>query len=141
MSGPPYPQTVSVTTGEGVLNGCGGEPIDLLAGLEWVVEDIAGGGIIDSSRVTMEFDAASRRVAGSGGCNRYNAAFDLSGEGLSIGPAAATMMACAEALMEQEWRFFDLLQRVSRFDIDETGALLLYINDQDAPQLVARIGG
>lgn len=139
MTGTPYPQTVSVTWKEGVLQGCGGESIDLLAGVEWVVEDIDGAGIVDSSRVTLEFDAASRRVAGRSGCNRYNAAFDLSGEGLSIGPAAATRMACAPALMEQEQRFFGLMPRISRFDIDPTGALLLYSNDQQEPLLKARI--
>ncbi|MDX5403582.1 MAG: META domain-containing protein [Rhodobacterales bacterium] len=139
MAGTPYPQTVSVTWKEGALQGCGGEPIDLLAGVEWVVEDIDNAGIVDSSRVTLEFDAASRRVAGRGGCNRYNSAFDLSGEGLSIGPAAATRMACAPALMEQEQRFFALMSRISRFDIDPTGALLLYSNDQQEPLLKARI--
>ena len=141
MTGTPYPQTVSVTWQEAELQGCGGESIDLLAGLEWQVEDIEGAGIIDSSRVTLEFDAASRRLAGLGGCNRYNAAFDLSGEGLSIGPAAATRMACAPALMEQEQRFFATLARISRFDIGPDGALLLYANDRQEPLLTARISG
>lgn len=139
MAGTPYPQRVSVTWQEEILEGCGGESIDLLAGMEWVVEDIDNAGIVDSSRVIMAFDAASRRLGGSGGCNRYNAAFDLSGEGLSIGPAAATRMACLPALMEQEQRFFAVLPRISRFDIDETGALLVYSNDQQEPLIRARI--
>jgi len=141
MAGTPYPQSVSVTWQEAELKGCGGESIDLLAGVEWVVEDMDRSGIIDASRLTLEFDAAARRVAGRGGCNRYNAAFDLSGEGLSIGPAAATRMACASALMEQEQRFFALLSRISRFDIDPTGALLLYSNDQQEPLITARVAG
>ena len=139
MTGTPYPQTVSVTWQESDLQGCGGESIDLLAGVEWVVEDLDNTGIVDGANVTMEFDAASRRLAGRGGCNRYNAAFDLSGEGLSIGPAAATRMACAPALMEQEQRLFAVLARISRFDIDPTGALLLYSNDQQEPLIKARI--
>ena len=137
MSGTPYPQTVSVTWQEDVLKGCGGESVDLLAD-EWVVEDISGAGIVDNSRITLEFDAITRRLSGQGGCNRYNAAFDLSGEGLSIGPAAATRMACVAALMEQEQRFFAALQRVSRFDVDQTGALLLFSNDQQSPIVIAR---
>jgi heat shock protein HslJ len=139
MSGTPYPQTVSVTWTKGALHGCGGESINLLAGVEWLVEDIDSAGIVDSSRVTLQFDAAARRVAGQGGCNRYNAAFDLSGEGLNIGPTAATRMACAPALMQQEQRFFALLSRISRFDIDPAGALLLYANDGSAPLIRARI--
>ena len=139
MTGTPYPQTVVVKWQEGDLQGCGGEAIDLLAGVEWKVEDIGGAGIVDSSEVTLEFDAVTRRLAGRGGCNRYNAAFDLSGEGLSIGPAAATRMACAAALMEQEQRFFEALQRISRFDIHTDGALLLYSNDGQDPVMTARI--
>jgi heat shock protein HslJ len=141
MSGTPYPQTVRVTWRDGVLEGCGGESIDLLAGVEWVVEDLDSAGIVERSQVTLEFDAASRRLAGQGGCNRYTAAFDLSGEGLSIGPAAATKMACAAAVMEQEQRVFALLARISRFDIDPTGALLLFSNDQQDPLMTARIAG
>lgn len=140
MSGTPYPQTVSVTWQDAVLEGCGGESMDLLAGLEWVVEDIGGMGVVDKSLITLEFNPITRRLSGQGGCNRFNAAFDLSGEGLSIGPPAATRMACVAPLMEQEQQVFSLLQRLTRFDIDETGALLLFSNDQQNPLLIARIG-
>ena len=138
MSGTPYPQTVSVTWTKGTLHGCGGESIDLLAGVAWLVEDIDSAGIVDTAPVTLQFDAAARRVAGQGGCNRYHAAFDLNGEGLNIGPTAATRMACAPALMQQEQRFFALLSRISRFDIDPAGALLLYENDGSGPLIRAR---
>lgn len=141
MSGTPYPQTVSVTWQDTVLEGCGGESMDLLAGMEWVVEEVDGTDVIDDSRLTLEFDAITRRLSGQGGCNRFNAAFDLSGEGLSIGPPAATRMACVAPLMEQEQQVFSLLQRLSRFDIDETGALLLFSNDQRNPLIIARLEG
>jgi hypothetical protein len=39
------------------------------------------------------------------------------------------MMACPEALMNQERRFFDALGEVFRHDFDETGALVLYTPD------------
>jgi hypothetical protein len=45
---------VEVTLGGETLGGCGGDPLDLLAGPEWVVEDIGGRGIIDASRVTLD---------------------------------------------------------------------------------------
>ncbi|MGE5161611.1 MAG: META domain-containing protein [Betaproteobacteria bacterium] len=38
--------------------------------------------------------------------------------------------------MEQEQRFLDILQRVQRFDIDETGALVLH--DDRGRTIVAR---
>jgi heat shock protein HslJ len=90
-----------------------------------VVEDIDAAGIPDNARVTLEF-LPEGRVAGTGGCNRYNAAFTLTGEGLSFGPAASTMMACAEALMNLEQRFHATLAAVDRFEIDPTGALILH---------------
>jgi heat shock protein HslJ len=36
------------------------------------------------------------------------------------------MMSCAPSLMEQERRFLEILQRVQRFDIGDTGALVLH---------------
>ena len=139
MSGTPFPQTVSVTMQDRTLDGCGGESMDLLAGVEWIVQEIGGAGLVENAEVTLEFDAVTRRLAGRSGCNRYNAAFELSGEGLSIGPAASTRMACAPDLMAQEQQFLADLQRISRFDIDPSGALLLFANDQQDPVVVARI--
>lgn len=127
-TGMPHPKTVTVETGDGVLSGCGGAPADLLTGSEWVVEDIAGGGIIDSSRVTIDF-GPDDRIAGTAGCNRYFAAYTLTGEGLSFGDAGSSMMACTEPLMAQERRFLEALESVARFDIDDTGALLLQAVD------------
>jgi len=125
MSGMPYPYVVALEIDGRVLTGCGGESIDLLAGREWVVEDLDGGGIIDRSRITLEFDAASSRLAGRGSCNRYTAGYTLSGEGLNITGVAATRMACAPALMNQEQKFFRILEGIGHFDIDATGALVL----------------
>ncbi len=125
MTGMPHPETVFVDTPEGTLAGCGGAPVDLLAVGEWIVEDIAGKGIIDNALVSMSF-AQDGSVSGSGGCNRFNGGFSLTGEGLSFGPAATTMMACPEALMNMEQSFFQTLAGVIRFDIAETGALILY---------------
>lgn len=123
MTGMPFPGTAQLTKGGQQMQGCAGDPQDLLTGPEWQVEDILGGGIIDRSHVTIAFEDG--RAAGSAGCNRWFAEAKLTGEGLSFGAAGATMMACADALMAQERRFLDALERVTGFDIDETGALLL----------------
>lgn len=99
-----------------------------LGGGEWVVEDINGGGVIDNSRASLLFGEGGR-VSGSGSCNNYNAGYTLTGEGLSFSRAAATLRACAPALMNQERKFFDTLAKVSGFSIDETGALILTAPD------------
>ena len=137
-TGMPYPDRVSVALGDRAFNGCGGEPASLLTGGEWVVEDIDNGGVIDSSRATLNF-GEDGRVSGRGSCNTYSAPYTLTGEGLSFGNAAATLKACAPALMMQEQRFFDALSSVVRFEIDETGALILFA--PDGRRLLARREG
>lgn len=99
-----------------------------LVGGEWVIEDINGGGVIDNSRASLMF-GEDGRVSGMGSCNNYNAGYTLTGEGLSFSRAAATLRACAPALMDQEQKFFDTLAKVSGFSIDETGALILTAPD------------
>jgi len=128
MTAMPYPEQVEVTMDEEVVTGCGGDPRDLLTGTDWHVEDIAGAGLIDGARVTLAFDLRGR-VFGSSGCNTWFSGYALTGEGLDIGPAASTRMACAPALMEQETQFLAALEGIAGFDIDATGALRLLSGD------------
>jgi heat shock protein HslJ len=102
---------------------------------EWHVEDIAGGGIIDNSNVTLDFFEPGR-LAGSGGCNRYTAG--IAQDAFRLGPVASTMMMCPEALMNQEQKFFAALQTVTRYDVDETGALRFFAGEAADPVVVAR---
>ncbi len=129
MSGMPYPQQVSVVYSGTTLRGCGGESVDVLTGPAWVVEDIDGVGVVDRSHATLEF-VADGRVSGDGSCNRYNAPFTLTGEAISFGEAAVTRKACPPALMTQEDRFLKALSAVTRFDLDEAGALRLIGGDR-----------
>jgi heat shock protein HslJ len=135
MSGMPHPETVRLSMGDHTIHGCGGDPWSLLTGRTWVVEDIGDAGIIDSSRATLGFDA-SGRAYGSASCNRFNGAVELTGEGLRFGPMATTMMACPDAIMAQERRMLDALAEVYAFDIDDTGALLLF--GPSGPVITAR---
>lgn len=128
MTGMPYPHQVRVEVDGQNLQGCGGSPERLLRGTEWVVEDIAGGGIIDSSRVTVEF-LADNSVAGRASCNRYRGEWSLSGEGLTFSRLISTRMACPPALMDQERRFLEVLAGVRQFDIGQHGELLLRAGD------------
>ncbi|MFN3959566.1 MAG: META domain-containing protein [Parvularculaceae bacterium] len=134
-TGMPHPAAVTVMHAGKTLRGCGGEPKSLLVGGEWVVEDINGGGVIDDSHASLLFDDEGR-VSGSSSCNRYGASYTLTGEGLAISRAAATLMACAPALMDQERKFFDTLAKVSGFSIDPTGALIL--TTPDGGRILAR---
>ena len=128
MSGMPYPNAVEVVYGDRKLAGCGGDPAALLQGPEWIVEDIAGKGVVDGSRATLNF-GADGRLAGRSSCNGYFAKYTLTGEGLAISQAGGTMMACAPALMSEEGLFLELLRNVRRFDLGADGALVLRTDD------------
>lgn len=137
MTGMPYPAQVSVQLGERTFKGCGGEPASLLAGDEWTVKDLNGEAPGEDVQITLSFDTNAGRLSGKGGCNRYNAAYTLTGESLSFGPAMSTQMACAEPAMAQERAFLDLLGEVNRFSIDESGALRL-ISDAEGTIMARR---
>jgi heat shock protein HslJ len=117
MADQTYPYTATLELGDTVLQGCGGDPRDLLTAEEvWTVTEIAGEPIVPGTEVTMSF-ADSGAVAGSGGCNRFTALYELTGEGLSLGPAAATRMACPDDIMAKEQVFFAV------FDVAHGGVL------------------
>jgi heat shock protein HslJ len=111
--------------------------VELLSGAEWVVEDIAGRGIVDGSQVTLTF-AEDGGLSGSASCNRYATGLTIGGEGVSVGQIAATQKMCPEELMDQERAFFAALASVGRFDIGADGALLLYDPASADPILTAR---
>jgi len=133
-TGMPHPYAVTVQTRDDAHSGCGGKPSSLLVGRKWVVERLDDRGIIDKSRITLEFNPDGR-VAGRASCNRYTAEYRLTGETLAINPAATTMMACPDALMSQEAQFLEILEGVEHFDLDTSGELVL---QGKAGSLVAR---
>ena len=106
-----------------------------LLGAEWVIENIADGGVIDNSHATLLF-LPEGRLAGSGTCNRLLGSYTTDGQTLSISDTGTTMMACPPALMNQERKLLDLLSQVQRWQIDSTGALVLTAADGKA--IVAR---
>jgi len=109
--------------------GCGGDPVSVLQGEEWVVEDVNRTGIIDDSRLTLNF-SADGRLMGRAGCNTYSGRYALTGEGLAIIDPVSTRKACAPALMQQEETFLKVLKGVQRFEISTTGALVLHAADE-----------
>lgn len=95
-----------------------------LLGQEWVVEDIAGRGVIDDARATLVF-GLDGRLSGDTSCNQYFADYEVTGANLRIGNAGVTKRACAPAVMDQERRFLDVFNAVSSYRIDTTGTLVL----------------
>jgi putative lipoprotein len=73
-------------------------------------------------------------VTGNGGCNGFGGTATIEGDKIRFGPMAGTLMACAEAITNQEGKFHDALTRAASYRIDETGKLVLL--DAGGTQLV-----
>jgi heat shock protein HslJ len=129
MTGMPHPESIDLVLGDLNLSGCGGAPIDLVAGHDWQVSAIGGVAVLESAAITLHF-STDAGIAGVGGCNRWFATFALTGEGLHIGAIGATKMACAPHVMDQEAGFFRALRAVTGFDIAIDGTLVMMAGDR-----------
>lgn len=102
---------------------------------EWVVENIAGSGVIDDSRATLFFHDDGR-LSGNASCNRLLANYTVKGHQLTITHPGLSMMACTRALMNQERRLADVLAQVTRYEVDDTAALIL--TTRSGARIIAR---
>lgn len=90
-----------------------------LEGTTWKLVRIGGEPVAVGERQrepNLILDPGERRVSGSSGCNRFAGTYSVDGDRLSFSPLAATRMACADG-MEQEQALFDALGRVARWRI------------------------
>ena len=95
-----------------------------LLGGEWVIEDIAGAGVIDRTHAFLRF-MPDGRLVGSATCNNLRGRHESVARTLRLTLTATSRKQCAPALMHQEGRLLRLLPRVTHYRIDDTGALRL----------------
>jgi putative lipoprotein len=100
----------------------------------WLAEDIGGAGVIDDLQTTLTI-AADGTVNGHGGCNGFGGTATITGDSLSFGPLAGTMMACAEAIMNQENKFHAALAATASFRVDAAQGKL-FLLDANGAELV-----
>lgn len=112
---------------------------DQLQNTEWILEDLNGTGVIDNLQTTIMFEEGGDRINGNGGCNRYFSDIEFTSEGatatsqtVDLGMVGSTMMACPEAIMDQEGRYFQSLQTAQRIELDGP-YLYIYSEGQDQP--------
>ena len=98
------------------LSGCassggkGGE----LTGIYWQLTSLNDAAPIEGTGLSARF--LDGRVSGSAGCNRYNGTYTVNGSQIEFGEAmASTMMACDEAVMQQEQAYFKALAEAKSF--------------------------
>jgi heat shock protein HslJ len=110
-----------------------------LTGTAWRLTTIGGAnGTVSSTLAGTEVDAvfaADGTVAGTDGCNRYHATFTAGENGaMSIGPVAATKMACAQDVMDQANAFTAGLGATASSTID---GMTLTLSDAGGALLLA----
>lgn len=99
-----------------------------LLGDEWSVFEINGQPIVPNSKPTIKFEDG--RVAGAGSCNRFMGGYTVGADGvkLEMSQMASTMMACPDALMQQEGAFLKTLGAVTGYSVT-AGVLTLTTAD------------
>lgn len=81
---------------------------------KWEIISVNGEKVQGENMPYIEFDMATNKVHGNGGCNIFNSTVTLSdtdASSIKIAPAAATMMACPE--MDTESKIFNVLTEVT----------------------------
>ena len=98
---------------------------------EWLLEDLAGSGVLDRVQATLAFPQPGK-VAGSASCNRFFGPVQMHGESIKLGPLGSTRMACPEAVMNQETKYLQALQAAESFEWRDP-YLLLHCKDLEKP--------
>ncbi len=97
------------------------EPAVGLEGIQWTLVELDGEALAlteGESPPYLLLNAEESRVSGPGGCNRLVGSFEVSEDGLRLGPIAATRMACPEAVMRREDAFLRTLEATTRYELD-----------------------
>lgn len=121
---------IETTEGEIILSRIGSiiEPavqdVTSLRGTSWIVDDLAGRGVLDRAEPTVLF-GEDGQISGRGGCNNYFGTYTLEEDQLSVGPIGATRMLCADAQMDQERFLFAALEATQRVGFQNDGRLVI----------------
>ena len=122
-----------------VLGACGDDDSDAgsdsveLAGRSFVSDAATGHDLVEGSEVTLGFDETT--LSTTAGCNSINGAYTLEGSTLTLSEnAASTMMACDQALMEQDQWLIGFL--TGGVEVTEDGGRLTLTADEVTLELV-----
>jgi heat shock protein HslJ len=108
-----------------------------LIGSEWLLEDLAGSGMMDGIQATLTFPETGK-IAGNGSCNRFFGSAEISGDTIKLGPLASTRMACPDPVMNQEMKYLAALQAAERFEWKDPN-LLIYCKGFEKPLRYTRL--
>lgn len=118
-----------------------------LAGTSWLVQAYNNGqqavvSVIIGTELTATF-GEDGNLTGTAGCNDYSAPYQVEGDNISIGPAAATQMVCAEpeGIMEQEQQYLAALQTAATYRFPGDRIELRTAEGSRVATLVAAVSG
>ncbi len=103
-------------------------PSSGLFGKTWTLSEMEGRNF-SADKPNIEFNRDTKRVSGSGGCNRFSGAFEINGARLKFSRLLSTKMACLDAEVQRtETSFLNLLETTTRFQV-QGNTLRLYADD------------
>jgi heat shock protein HslJ len=116
--------------------GCGGGDDEAdappLEGTAWTLVSGVEAPADATPTLTLEEGAAS----GFGGCNTFRGGYEVDGESISIGPLAATLMACEEPKMAAEGAYLPALEAADAWAISD-GELVLSSDGEETLRFTA----
>ena len=120
--------------------GCGGDDdgggdAPALEGTEWTLAD--GVDAPDDSVPTLTLEEGT--ASGFGGCNSFTGGYELDGDSITIGPLAATLMACEDDKSAAEAAYLPALEAADSWAIED-GELVLSTDGEETLRFEAADG-
>ena len=89
--------------------------------------DAANPTVVEEGTTVTAVFSMDGTLSGSGGCNNYSTTYQLTGDQLTVGQIASTMMACEKG-MEQEFAVLAALQSAQTINFSSEGRLEISYN-------------
>lgn len=106
------------------LTGCATEQLELQRDVTYIAEWIGDDAVIGRTPVSLTL--SDGRAYGNAGCNHWFGSYERDGQQIRFSNLGSTRKMCAEEIMEQEYHFLDVLNRVERWDVSNIDQLRLW---------------
>ena len=104
----------------------------------WVLISMGNPSILtpieEGTLVTAIF-SQNGKITGSGGCNNYNAFYEINGNNINVSPASTTKMTCANGI-QQEIEFLKALEAAQSFTVSEEGRLQISYHSETGEEFL-----
>ncbi len=97
---------------------------DVLAGSSWLLREIEGRPVLETTGATLAFEGADK-VGGDGGCNRFFGTVEIVGNAIAFGPLGATRRACGQAIDDQEINYLGALAKAAAYYLEADELVIL----------------